>query len=58
LNWVKQNSIRRVRIEEAIDRVLAIVEARVSEKGLTIRKEISGDLPLIRPIGTVWCRFS
>ena len=37
-----------LRIEESIDRVLAIVEARVSEKGLTIRKEISGELPLIR----------
>jgi two-component system, OmpR family, phosphate regulon sensor histidine kinase PhoR len=36
-----------LRIEDAIDRVLAIVEARVSEKGLTIRKEISGKLPLI-----------
>jgi two-component system phosphate regulon sensor histidine kinase PhoR len=37
-----------LRIEESIDRVLAIVEARVREKGLTIRKEISGKLPLIR----------
>lgn len=37
-----------VRIEEALDRVLAVVEARAGEKGLTIRKEISGKLPLIR----------
>lgn len=36
-----------LRIEESIDRVLAIVAARVSEKGLTLRKEISGELPLI-----------
>jgi two-component system phosphate regulon sensor histidine kinase PhoR len=37
-----------LRIEEAIDQVLAIVASRVSEKGLTIRKEIPGGLPLIR----------
>jgi two-component system phosphate regulon sensor histidine kinase PhoR len=37
-----------LRIEESIDRVLAIVEARVREKGLTIRKEISGELPPVR----------
>jgi two-component system phosphate regulon sensor histidine kinase PhoR len=36
-----------LRIEESIDRVLAIVEERVSEKGLKIRKEIPGELPLI-----------
>ncbi|MDO9228892.1 MAG: ATP-binding protein [Syntrophales bacterium] len=37
-----------VRIEEALDQVLAVVEARAAEKGLTIRKEIAGELPLIR----------
>jgi two-component system phosphate regulon sensor histidine kinase PhoR len=37
-----------LRIEESIQQVLAVVEARVSEKGLTIRKEIPGELPLIR----------
>ncbi|MCG2742101.1 MAG: ATP-binding protein [Syntrophaceae bacterium] len=37
-----------VRIEEAVDQVLAVVEARAGEKGLTIRKEIAGELPLIR----------
>ena len=37
-----------VRIEEALDQVLAVVEARAGEKGLTIRKEFAGELPLIR----------
>jgi len=37
-----------IRIEDALDRVLAVVEARAAEKGLTIRKEIAGELPLIR----------
>ncbi len=37
-----------MRIEDALDRVLAVVEARAGEKGLTIRKEIAGELPLIR----------
>jgi two-component system phosphate regulon sensor histidine kinase PhoR len=37
-----------VRIEEALDQVLAVVEARAGEKGLTIRKEIAGEVPLIR----------
>jgi len=36
-----------VRIEEALDQVLAVVEARAAEKGLAIRKEIAGELPLI-----------
>jgi two-component system, OmpR family, phosphate regulon sensor histidine kinase PhoR len=38
----------RLRIEESIDRVLEIVAARVAEKGLAIRKEISEGLPPIR----------
>jgi len=37
-----------IRIEEALDRVLTVVEARAGEKGLTIRKEMAGELPLIR----------
>jgi two-component system phosphate regulon sensor histidine kinase PhoR len=37
-----------VRIEEALDQVLAVVETRAGEKRLTIRKEIAGELPLIR----------
>jgi two-component system phosphate regulon sensor histidine kinase PhoR len=37
-----------VRIEEALDKVLAVVEARAGEKGLKIRKEIGGELPPIR----------
>lgn len=37
-----------VRIEEVLDQVLAVVEARAAEKGLTIRKEIAGEVPLIR----------
>ena len=37
-----------LRIEEALDQVLAVIEARAEEKGLTIRKEIAGELPLIR----------
>lgn len=36
-----------VRIEEALDQVLAVVEARAGEKGVTIRKEIAGELPPI-----------
>lgn len=36
-----------VRIEEALDQVLAVVETRAAEKGLAIRKEIAGKLPLI-----------
>jgi len=36
-----------IRIEEALDQALAVVEARAGEKGLTIRKEIDGELPLI-----------
>ncbi|TSA48369.1 MAG: HAMP domain-containing protein [Deltaproteobacteria bacterium] len=39
--------LEEVRIEEALDQVLAIVGARAGEKGLTIRKEIAGELPLI-----------
>jgi two-component system phosphate regulon sensor histidine kinase PhoR len=37
-----------IRIEEAFDQVLTVVEARAGEKGLMIRKEIAGELPLIR----------
>ncbi len=37
-----------VRIAEALDQVLAVVEARAEEKGLTIRNGIAGELPLIR----------
>jgi two-component system phosphate regulon sensor histidine kinase PhoR len=37
-----------VRIEDALDQVLAVVEARAAEKVLTIRKEFAGELPLIR----------
>jgi two-component system phosphate regulon sensor histidine kinase PhoR len=37
-----------LRIEEALDRVLTVVEARAGEKRLTIRKEMAGELPLIR----------
>jgi len=37
-----------VRIEEALDQVLAVVQTRAGEKGLTIRKELAGELPLIR----------
>lgn len=37
-----------LRIEEAMDRTLAIVEARVAERGLAIRREIPAGLPRIR----------
>jgi len=37
-----------VRIEEALDQVLAVVAARAEGKGLTIRKGMAGELPLIR----------
>jgi two-component system phosphate regulon sensor histidine kinase PhoR len=37
-----------VRIEEALDQVLAVVETSAAEKGLTIQKEIAGEVPLIR----------
>jgi two-component system phosphate regulon sensor histidine kinase PhoR len=37
-----------LRIEEGFDRVLAIIEERVKEKGLKILKDIPKELPLIR----------
>jgi two-component system phosphate regulon sensor histidine kinase PhoR len=40
--------LEEIRIEDAFDRALTVVEARAGEKGLTIRKEIAGELPLIR----------